>query len=168
MATIDMENPMKKPTLALGLLLAVALPAFAHGDAAHKPYDASQVEVKTFGREGDPKHVDRVIRLVMKDNMRFSPEHLTVRRGETVRLVVHNGGQLLHELVLGTPVELAAHAALMKKFPDMEHADAHMAHVRPGRDGQIIWQFTQAGEFRFACLQPGHFEAGMVGRVTVR
>lgn len=159
---------MKKPTLLFGLLLAAALPACAHGDAAHKPYDAGQVEATAFGREGDPKHVDRVIRLTMKDTMRFSPEHLTLRRGETVRLVVHNGGRLLHELVLGTREELVAHAALMKKFPDMEHADANMAHVRPGRDGEIVWQFTQAGEFSFACLQPGHFEAGMVGRVTVR
>lgn len=159
---------MKPSILLFSLLLAAALPAFAHGDAAHKPYDAGAVEVTGFGRAGDPRHVDRVIRLTMSDQMRFMPEHLTVRRGQTVRLVVHNGGQVLHELVLGTVEDLAAHAALMKKFPDMEHADANMAHVRPGGSGEIVWQFTQAGEFRFACLQPGHLEAGMVGRVTVR
>ena len=153
------------------LLLAGAIataPAWAHGDSGHKPYDASRVEEKAFGREGDPKHVDRVVRLTMNDTMRFTPDHLAVRRGETVRFVVHNGGRVLHELVLGTAEELEAHAALMKKFPDMEHADANMAHVKPGRNGDIVWQFTKAGEFRFACLQPGHFEAGMVGQVTVR
>jgi uncharacterized cupredoxin-like copper-binding protein len=56
----------------------------------------------------------------------------------------------------------------MKKFPNMEHADANMAHVKPSKTGEIVWQFTQAGEFQFACLQPGHFEAGMVGRLTVK
>jgi Cu/Ag efflux protein CusF len=49
----------------------------------------------------------------------------------------------------------------------MEHADASMAHVKPGASGEMVWQFTHAGEFQFACLQPGHFEAGMVGKVTV-
>lgn len=69
-------------------------------------------------------------------------------------------------MVLGTPAELQAHAALMQKFPEMEHASPNMAHVKPGADGQIVWQFTQPGEFRFACLQPGHFEAGMLGRLA--
>lgn len=153
----------------LVLALAMASPlAFAHGDAPHRPYDPGRVEQTAFGREGDPKRVDRVIRVAMKDSMRFAPNHVTVRQGQTVRFVVHNGGKVLHELVLGTTDDLKAHAELMKKFPDMEHAEPNMAHVRPGRDGQIVWQFTQAGEFSFACLQPGHFEAGMVGKVTVR
>ena len=67
-------------------------------------------------------------------------------------------------MVLGTPEELKAHAELMRKYPEMEHSDANMAHVKPSASGEILWQFTQPGEFRFACLIPGHFEAGMVGR----
>jgi len=43
-----------------------------------------------------------------------------------------------------------------------------MAHVKPGATGEIVWQFTQAGEFQFACLIPGHFEAGMFGKVVVQ
>jgi len=146
--------------------------ASAHGDESHAaaapPYDASKVEATAFGQQGDPKKVTKTIALDMSDAMRFTPARVSVRRGETVRFVVRNRGKLLHEMVLGTPLALQEHAALMKKFPEMEHADANMAHVRPGAQGAIVWQFTQAGEFEFACLQPGHFEAGMIGKVSVK
>lgn len=165
---------MKLPTLhilAAVTLLTAAAPAFPHGDEAHsmpRAYDPAAVEDTAFGREGDPKKVTRTVRLDMSDAMRFSASELTVRRGETVRFVVHNSGRLLHEMVLGTPEALKEHAALMKRFPNMEHADPNMAHVKPGATGQIVWQFTKPGQFQFACLQPGHFEAGMVGAITVR
>jgi uncharacterized cupredoxin-like copper-binding protein len=151
--------------------------AFAHGEAEHpakaKTFDASQVEASQvegmpFGREGDPKKVARTVRLTMADTMRFTPANITVKRGQTVRFVATNKGQVLHEMVLGTPDELKKHAEQMKKFPEMEHDAPYMAHVKPGSNGEIVWQFTERGEFQFACLIPGHFEAGMVGKVTVK
>lgn len=155
-----------------GLALALAAAtAAAHGDAEHaKPraFDAKKVEPTAFGQQGDPKKVTRTIKVGMGDDMRFTPSDIVVKRGETVRFVVHNGGKQLHEMVLGTQEALKEHAELMKKFPGMEHADPSMAHVKPGQDGEIVWQFTKAGEFQFACLLPGHFEAGMVGRLVVR
>lgn len=159
--------------LALPLVLAApSLHARAHGDQKHpanKPaYDASKVEQRAFGREGDPKKVSRTIRVDMSDAFRFTPSDLVIKRGETVRFIVTNSGRQLHEMVLGTADELQAHAELMRKFPDMEHADANMAHVKPGKKGEIVWQFNQAGEYRFACLVAGHFEAGMVGKVVVK
>ncbi len=48
------------------------------------------------------------------------------------------------------------------------HDDANMTHVAPGARGDIVWQFTRRGEYQFACLIPGHYEAGMVGKVVVR
>lgn len=158
-------------SFAAAALLAAAAPAFAHGDeehAKHHTYDASKVEDTAFGREGDPKKVVRTIKLDMADTMRFTPSDVTIKRGQTVRFVVHNSGKVLHEMVLGTAEALKEHADLMKKFPEMEHSDPNMAHVKPGAAGQIVWQFNQPGEFQFACLQPGHFEAGMVGKVTVK
>ena len=153
------------------VLASAAAVATAHGDDPHssnRKYDATRVEATDFGQEGDPKKVGRTIRVDMADTMRFSPSDITVKRGETVRFVVRNKGQQLHEMVLGTKEALLEHARLMKKFPEMEHADAHMVHVKPNKTGEIVWQFTKAGEFQFACLLPGHFEAGMVGRVTVK
>lgn len=156
---------------AAAMLAFAAASAFAHGDDAHagaRAYDATQVEATAYGQQGDPRKVSRTIRIDMTDDMRFTPAALSVKKGQTVRFVAHNSGRILHEIVLGTPHAIAEHAALMRKFPEMEHADANMAHVKPGASGDIVWQFTQAGVFEFACLQPGHFEAGMVGKVTVR
>ena len=160
----------------LGLLAASALlaapAAFAHGEGDHAPkaraYVASQVVDTPFGRQGDPRKVSRTIAIDMGDNMRFTPSALSVKRGETVRLKVSNRGQLLHELVLGTEDALKAHAEAMKKHPGMVHDDPSMVHVAAGATGEIVWQFHRAGEFAFACLLPGHFEAGMTGKVVVR
>lgn len=152
--------------------LAMNAGALAHGNDGHagaaRKYDASKVEDTAFGREGDPAKATRTIRVDMSDAMRFTPADITVKRGETVKLVATNMGQVLHEMVLGTSDELKKHADMMKKFPGMEHDEPHMAHVKPGKSGEIVWQFTKAGEFQFACLIPGHFEAGMVGKVTVK
>ena len=155
-------------TIAMAFSASIAL---AHGDEEHaapRQYDASKVEPTDFGQEGNPKKVTRTVTVSMADDMRFTPADITVKRGETVRFVVHNDGKVLHEMVLGTKEALKAHAELMKKFPEMEHADANMAHVKPGKEGEIVWKFTKAGDFQFACLQPGHFEAGMVGTLTVK
>ena len=163
-----------RKTLNILALAAIALgstAAGAHGDedhARHHTYDASKVEDTDFGREGDPQRVSRTIQVEMADSMRFTPADVTVKRGETIKFVIHNDGKLLHEMVLGTVAALKEHAALMKRFPEMEHADSNMAHVKPGAKGEIVWQFTKAGDFQFACLQPGHYEAGMVGKVAVR
>lgn len=137
------------------------------GAVVHK-FDASKVENTLFGRQGDPMKVTRTIRVGMSDKMRFEPENLTVQKGETVRFVVANKGTVLHEMVLGTTQTLKEHAELMKKHPGMEHDEPSMAHVKPRATGEIIWQFTQAGEFQFACLIPGHYDAGMVGKVAVK
>ena len=158
-------------SLSAFVLAAATSVAHAHGDEEHaqpRKYDPAKVEATDFGQEGDPKKVTRTVTVDMADNMRFTPADVSVKRGETVRFVVRNDGKVLHEMVLGTKKAIAEHAALMKKFPEMEHADANMAHVRPGAQGAIVWQFTQAGEFEFACLQPGHFEAGMIGKVSVK
>jgi uncharacterized cupredoxin-like copper-binding protein len=145
--------------------------AFAHGDEVHaknRRYDASMVEDTAFGREGDPKAVSRTVEIVAGDSMRFTPDRVTIERGQTIRFVVRNDGHLRHEMVLGTAETLREHAALMQRFPNMEHSEPHMSHVMPGDRGEIVWQFTRAGEFRFGCLQPGHYEAGMSGTVVVK
>jgi uncharacterized cupredoxin-like copper-binding protein len=153
-------------------LSIVSTTALAHGDGEHaataRTYDASKVVDRAFGREGNPKNVTRVVKLGMSDAFRFTPAEITVKRGETIKFIVHNDGKQLHEMVLGTPEELKQHAEVMKKFPDMQHTDPSMAHVKPGAHGEIVWQFTKAGEYQFACLLPGHYEAGMVGKVTVK
>ena len=159
-----------KLALASAALALSSTLALAHGDQEHaaaRKVDASRVEPTDFGQQGNPERVTKIIKIDMSDNMRFMPSDVTVKRGDTVKFAVHNGGKVLHEMVLGTKQAIEEHAELMKKFPEMEHADANMTHVQPQANGEIVWQFTKAGEFQFACLQPGHYEAGMVGKVTV-
>lgn len=160
---------MKTLTLAAAsLLLAAGGAAQAHGDTHSKTAaTAVKKEQKPWGIAGDAKAAKRTIEVQMLDTMRFVPDRIAVRQGETVRFVVKNAGKVMHELVIGTKKELDEHAALMAKFPDMEHDEPHMAHVGPGKTGQLVWNFNRAGEFDFACLIAGHYQAGMVGKITV-
>jgi uncharacterized cupredoxin-like copper-binding protein len=158
--------------MRFGLAILVALSAgaaLAHGEKpqAGKGVDYSRAEQTAFGRAADPKKAKRTVRVEMTDQMRFHPADITVKRGDVVRFVPVNKGQVMHEMVLGTMGELKRHAALMRKHPGMEHDELHMAHVAPGKQGEMGWQFTRAGEFFYGCLIPGHFEAGMIGKVTV-
>ncbi len=152
------------------LLLGIAPTALANGGKAHAPkaIDDATAEAKSFGIAADPRKAMRTIRIEMSDAMRYAPAQVQVKAGEVVRFVPVNKGQVLHEMVLGTMEELKEHAALMKKFPGMEHDEPHMAHVAPGNTGEIGWRFTQPGTYYFGCLVPGHFEAGMLGKVTVK
>lgn len=159
---------MKLRTTALLLALAsITSLAVAHGDEEHKKAGPVKMEQKDWGIAGNPKAVTRTIEIGMTDAMRFTPDKLEVRQGETIRFVHTNSGKVMHEFVLGTKKELDEHAALMKKFPGMEHEEPYMSHVAPGKRGEIVWQFNRAGEFDFACLLPGHYEAGMVGKIKV-
>ncbi len=120
-----------------------------------------------IGKPGDAARVTRTVNVDMSDDMRFHASKITAKQGETIRFVVKNSGKIPHEMVLGTAKELKDHGEAMKKNPGMEHADDNMATVAPGQTGEIIWQFTQAGKVDFACLQPGHFDAGMKGVINV-
>lgn len=154
----------------LAILTAATLAgssALAHGTATHADGPNLEMVEKAFGRTGDPKKVTRTIRIGAHDTMRYSPSQITVRQGETIRFVVANRGEVFHETVLGTIDELKEHAEWMKKHPTMEHDAPYMVHLPPGKKGEMVWQFTEVGEFYFACLIPRHFEAGMVGSIKV-
>lgn len=159
--------------LAVAGVLASAS-AWPHGDTHEKQAQPRDVRARIspeehpFGRQGDPKKVSRTVRIDMADTMRYTPAVITVKRGETVAFEVRNSGQVMHELVFGTMSTLRGHAELMRKHPGMEHDEPYMAHVPPGKSARLVWQFTRPGEFHYGCLVPGHFEAGMVGKVIVK
>jgi uncharacterized cupredoxin-like copper-binding protein len=152
--------------LPVALLLSANM-AGAHGDTHKSKPSAVKKEQKDWGIAGEAKTAKRTIEFRMIDAMRFSPDKFEVRQGETVRLVLHNDGKLMHEFVIGNRKELDEHAALMVKFPTMEHDEPYMAHVPPGRSGEVVWTFNRAGDFDFACLIAGHYQAGMVGKIKV-
>ncbi len=164
-----MQSRMRRLLLAASALgLGFSGLARAHGDENH-PKKAGPVrkEQKDWGIAGDAKAARRTIDVRMGDDMRFSPDRIDVRRGETLRFRVRNSGKQMHEFVIGTKAENAKHAELMIKFPDTEHDEPYMAHVPPGKTGEIVWTFNRAGSFEFACLIAGHYQAGMVGTINV-
>jgi len=153
---------------AAASLLASTGRVLAHGDEKH-PAKAGpgKKEQKDWGIAGDAGQAKRRIDIGMSDTMRFTPDRIAVKLGETVRFVHRNNGKLMHEFVIGTQAENEKHAALMLKFPNMEHDEPYMAHVPPGKTGQIVWTFNRPGQFEFACLIAGHYQAGMVGTIMV-
>ncbi|MFT6465033.1 plastocyanin/azurin family copper-binding protein [Halopseudomonas sp.] len=160
---------MNKLTLvaALAALSTLSFGVLAHGEAEDSERSMMPPEQKAWGVGASEEQVDRELIIRMDDNMRFTPDHFEVAEGETLKLVIKNEGKMLHELVLGTAAELEEHAALMAKFPGMEHDEPYMAHVGAGQTQTLIWTFNRAGRFDFACLLPGHFQAGMVGGLEV-
>lgn len=160
---------MKKSlsVLMLSLLPALAIAAGEHG--GHQGHDmaATQQNMHGVGHPGTAAEVNRTIEVVMSDNMRFSPEKIEVKAGETVRFFVKNKGKLAHELVIGNLASLQKHADMMRQMPNMQHAEPNMISLQPGQMGGLIWTFAQGGTVDFACLLPGHMEAGMKGEVRV-
>jgi uncharacterized cupredoxin-like copper-binding protein len=154
-------------TAAAAILLLTAttgmITARAHED--HGTFSA--------GEPGDPKKPARTIRILMIDDgsetdMKFDPALITVRKGEQIRFVLENAGTEGHEFMLATVAETRKHAELMKKFPDMEHDDPNGKRLAATERGELLWRFTKPGEFEFACLIPGHYEAGMHGKIIVK
>lgn len=162
--------------LLLSLLPMLAIAASEQtshhgGSHGHKmPNQAGNHDHKMegIGQPGLATEVTRTVELVMKDNMRFIPEKLEVSAGETVRLKVVNEGRIDHELVIGEMGSLLEHAKEMRMMPNMMHDDPNAITLKPGAKGELIWKFDQAGVVDFACLLPGHFEAGMKGQVKVK
>lgn len=155
---------MLRNTIFTAVLAVATAGAFAAGN--HAGGHGSDAE-QAIGKPGVAAKATRTIQVDMHDNMRFTPADIRVKQGETVRFVVKNVGVIKHELVLGTDKELKEHYAVMMKHPEMEHADPNMVTLAAGKTGEIVWQFTQAGKVDFACLQPGHYDAGMKGAVRV-
>lgn len=142
---------------------ALAGPGAAGHSHSHESFSA--------GQPGDPKKPARVVQVTMREGdgkMMFIPERVEVKRGEQVRFVLRNNGELEHEFVLASTEENLKHAEEMKKNPDMEHDDPNAKRVAPKKSSEIVWRFTKAGTFEYGCLIPGHREAGMTGTIIVK
>lgn len=162
-----------KTLIATALASAFVFPAtnlFASGSGDHKhgheeeEFDPVSNE---FGSYEPGMKATKTIEIEMRDEMSFRPDIIKVKVGDVIMFEHKNIGKLMHEFVLGTADSLDEHAEMMKKFPGMEHAEPYMTHVAPGEHGKILWKFSEPGEFSFGCLIPGHYDAGMKGKVIV-
>ncbi|MFT5226653.1 MAG: putative cupredoxin-like copper-binding protein [Polaribacter sp.] len=158
-------NTFAASLLAITFALSpIAVYAGAGHDDELMTFDPTETE---FGRYKPNMHITKTIEVVMSDQMRFTPSVVKVKKGDIIKFVHKNSGAIVHEFVLGTADSLVEHAKMMEMYPGMEHSEPYMTHVAPGKKGEVIWQFSEAGEFSFGCLIPGHFDAGMKGKVIV-
>lgn len=158
---------MKSTMIAAFLLGASTAGALAGAGPAGHGHD----EAFSAGEPGDAKKPARVVQITMREGdgkMMFVPAKVEVRRGEQIKFLIRNNGELDHEFVLATTKENLKHAEAMKKNPDMEHDDPNAKRVAPKKTDEIVWKFTKAGSFEYGCLIPGHREAGMIGTVVVK
>ena len=158
---------MTRTLRPLTLIAALAMSSATFAGGTHAGGHGHDSDERAIGKPGVASKASRTVTIEMTDNMRYTPADIQVKQGETVRFIVKNKGQVKHELSLGTQKELLEHLEQMKKFPDMEHDEPSKVTLAPGKQGEIIWQFTKAGAVNFACLMPGHYEAGMKGQVKV-
>jgi len=176
------------PLKSLSLITTVGL-LFSAANAMASPGHNKD----SIGHSGDSQAVDRTIEVRMGDIF-FEPKAMEIKAGETVRFVLLNEGALLHEFNLGKAASHAAHqkemAAMFQngtlsptaahdmskmdhamggmKMVGMEHDDPNSVLVEPGAREELIWTFSDATDLEFACNVPGHYQSGMVGKVTVR
>jgi uncharacterized cupredoxin-like copper-binding protein len=164
---------MKRLLLAAPVALLMFAPPglAAEGPPGHSHGHSDGHQAFSAGEPGDPKKPARIVPVVMREadgKMIFVPEKMEVRRGEQVRFLLTNTGELDHEFVLASTEDNLKHAELMKKDPEMGHDDPNSKRLKPRAKSEIVWRFTRVGTFEFACLIPGHREAGMIGTVVVK
>ena len=165
----ERKSSMRYLIMAAVLVAVGSGPALASGN--HAGGHGEKAGTMAIGMPGKSAKAKRTVDITMSERddgtMRFEPALIKVSQGETVRLRFQNQGQLDHEFVMDVHESIMEHKALMEKFPEMEHADPNSIRLAPGEKGEIIWTFANAGEFDFACLIPGHYDAGMKGDIEV-
>lgn len=167
---------------ALAGLLLAAQGALAGGAEHHHDMDASEHhqgmhhemhehDTSAVGEPGDASQPSRKVTITMKETpegMIYAPDTVSVSKGEQIEFDIENAGTLDHEFVLGTKASNQAHKHEMEENPEMEHEEPNAVEVDPGEKATLLWRFTNPGTFEYACLIPGHYEAGMHGTVTVK
>ena len=90
---------LNRKSFLLAILFAASSGAYADASHSHGP---------KIGAVGDVNDATRTIEVEMTDNY-YDHMQISVRRGEIVRFVIHNRGQLLHEFNIGTKDMHVAH-----------------------------------------------------------
>jgi uncharacterized cupredoxin-like copper-binding protein len=162
-----------RPSSALlfGTLVAAALGTGAQAGPGYGEHNHTHATDAPYGQPGDASKKARIVKVVMDESdsgMVFAPSRIEVRRGEQIQFALRNEGELEHELVIGTVETNSKHAKEMNADPEMAHEDPNAKRLGPKQSGVLRWQFTKAGTFEYACLIPGHREAGMVGTIVVK
>lgn len=156
---------MRKLWFSVAVIALAALAGSAV--AAGLPGPMSGGEHFAFGHPGAPGAHVRVIHIQALD-LSFEPKSITVQRGETVKFVITNKSPVTHEFVIGDPVLQTEHEKEMQTMPGMPMHDVNGVALPPGLTRELVWTFTRDGVVEYACHVPGHFAAGMVGKIIIQ
>lgn len=158
----------------------ISTPAFSAGS-----HDLGNPQKMEFGKPANASQADRTVEVSLKD-IYFYPEEIKVKAGETIRFILNNDGQIVHEFNIGTAHTHAEHQAEMLvmlqhgmlssksvnlakmnnhsgRGDSLEHNDPNSKMLEPGTSAELVWTFTKAMVLEFACNIPGHYDSGMVG-----
>jgi uncharacterized cupredoxin-like copper-binding protein len=122
---------------------------------------------EAMGEPADASEATRTISVEAFD-MAFDPGTISVEPGEVVTFEVTNTGEAVHEFFLGDSAMQQEHADEMADMDsDMAHDEPYSIRLQPGETKQLTWRFAETGEVEFACHEPGHYQAGMHGQISV-
>ena len=145
--------------------------------------------IKMIGEKGKLSKVNRTIEIKMYDNY-FEPNEIIIKKGETIKFIVSNYGELVHEFNIATKEMHIKHQPEMmkmvenqilladkidkKKMKQMAKKDHSIAHshsnsvlLEPNEINEIIWKFSTTANLEAACNVPGHYEIGMVANIKI-
>jgi uncharacterized cupredoxin-like copper-binding protein len=120
-----------------------------------------------FGSPAEPGDADRTVEITATDSLAFEPAELTVNAGETVTFRIVNQGSLVHDFTLGDQDAQNEHEAEMAEMEGMTHDQPNVVTVPAEETVEITWTFVDSGAVLIGCHEPGHYDAGMKGRITV-
>ena len=143
--------------------------------------------MKEIGVKGKEENVDRVIKVLMYDNY-YQPNNFKIKKNETIKFVVENKGELVHEFNIATKAMHFKHQPEMmmmvdygilladkidkkkmmeisKKSPSMAHKHSNSILLSPGESGELIWKFSNSVDIEAACNVPGHYDVGMIAKI---
>ena len=144
--------------------------------------------IKMIGEKGNISEATRTITIKMHDNY-FEPAQINIKKNETIKFIVLNVGELVHEFNIATKEMHIKHQPEMmmmveneillsdtvdkenlkhiaKKNPSMSHAHSNSVLLSPGEKGELVWKFSNKAKVEAACNVPGHYEVGMIAKIN--
>jgi len=144
--------------------------------------------MKMIGKKGKLSDVSKTIEIRMYDNY-YEPSEIKIKKDETIKFIVHNYGELVHEFNIATKemhikhqpemMKMVEHGILLpnkidkKKMKEMSKKDHAMGHshsnsvlLEPNEKAELYWKFNTNVELEAACNVPGHYEDGMILKIN--
>ena len=141
-----------------------------------------------IGEKGNPSEANRTITVKMYDNY-FEPAQIQIKKDETIKFIVLNVGELVHEfniatkeihikhqpemmmmveieILLSDRVDKEKMKQMAKKNPSMAHSHSNSVLLSPGEKGELVWKFSNKSKLEAACNVPGHYEVGMIAKIN--